>query len=157
MIARKLQDSPYPIAKFNQHVILFHLFPEYQPKDGFPVDTNILIDSDMISDDDDDDDGTTSLPTNEALPDDDSITNDASIPRPDTDLTTACNGEKHQGLTGDNDALNIRPDANLTTASSGDKRQGLSGENDASSLEADIGWTVSNSEGSIELEVRYQY
>ena len=76
MIARKLEDSPHPIAKFNQHVILSHLFPEYRPKGEFPVDTNILIDSDVTNDDDDN--GTTGLPTDERLPNNYS-TNDALI------------------------------------------------------------------------------
>ena len=201
IIAKKLQDSPHPIAKFNQHVLLSRLFPEYQPKGRFPVDTNILIDSDVINDDDDD--GTTDLPTDERLPNNHSITNDAADIQPGLNLTTACSGEKRQvlrseipdqqpkvgfpvdtnilidsdvihdddddGTTGlptdkrlpnnqsiRNDTSPIQPDLNLTTAGGEERRRGLGSENGASNLEANGDWTVSNSEGSIELEVRYR-
>ena len=63
MIARQLQDSPHAIVRFNQHIILSQLSPENQPIDGFPTDTNALVDVDETSGDDDD--GTMNLPTKE--------------------------------------------------------------------------------------------
>ena len=87
LIARKLQDSPHPIAMFNQHVILSRFLPEYRPKDRFPTDMDILINSDVINDDNDDE--TAGLPINDRLPDNHLITNDASAVQPDANLTRA--------------------------------------------------------------------
>ena len=125
MIARKLYDSPYPAAKFNQHVVLPHLFPECQPKGGFPVDTDVM-----------NEDGMTDIPGNGKLPDDHLTTNDASpiLPdadQPDVNMTIACSRDKRQGLKSENDALGSEVDGGSTASNS-----------------------VCKYEGSIKLEVR---
>ena len=159
MIARKPEDSPYPIPKFNQHVILSRLFPECQPKGGFPVDINILMDSDLTDSDltsEDNDDGTTSSSSNEILPTNHSTTNDVS-----------------NGLTSDNnlsslDTTNDDDDDGTTGLPTGeilpnnpstrnDASNGLTSDNNTSSSEVGGKWIVGNSEGSIELEVRNRY
>ena len=155
MIAKKLQDSPHTIAKFNQHAVLSDVFPEHQPKGGFPNDMNIFIDSDVINDDDDD--KTAGLSSDERLPNNHSITNDASVVQPDIDLTMNCNSNKRQRPSSEGDASAVQPDADSTTACNRDRRQRLSSEGDASVLKAGRDCSVSNREGSIELEVRYRY
>ena len=99
MIARNLQDSPHPTAKFNQHAVLFHLFPEYQPKGGFPVDTDVM-----------DDNGMTDVPTNTRLLDSRQTTNGVSPQHADVNLTTACSREKRQGLKSENEASGLEVD-----------------------------------------------
>ena len=107
MIARNLQDSPHPIAKFNQHVVLPHLFPEYQPKGGFPVDTNVM-----------DDTGMTDAPASERLLDSRQTKNDASFQDANVKLTTTCGREKVQGLKSESDASELEVDGDSTASNS---------------------------------------
>ena len=98
----------------------------------------------------------TGLPPDQRLLNNHSITNDASAIQPDLDLTKACSGERRRGLSSGKDASAIQPDLDLTTGCSGERRRGLSSEHDASILKPHGDWTASNSEASMELEVRYR-
>ena len=48
IVAAKLHDSPLPIAKFDQHIVLYELFPEQQSKYGadYPENAKVVLDDD---------------------------------------------------------------------------------------------------------------
>ena len=157
IVARRLHDSPHPIARFNQHIVLYKLFPEHQSKYGVgcPVNTKVVLD-DVVSEEEDstlaepghpkgirDEDGRHNLPIESTHGNqqthDASMANLRDLPMAQTrDI-----GNDHMDL---NDPSTIPLDDNLTTVQSGEKRKEPSDGTDASTMPPDDNLTTTQIE-----------